>query len=422
MQTGRTNWAGNYIYRAARWHYPETVEQVQKLVRRLPRLKVLGTCHSFNDIADSQYDLISLEHLDPTLSIDHQRRRVTVSAGLRYGDLCRYLDGEGYALHNLASLPHISIAGACATGTHGSGDANGNLASAVAHMEIVTADGELIEMSRDRDGDRFFGAVVHLGGIGVVTRLSLDVVPRFDLKQVVFENLPLSHLEKHFDDLMSSAYSVSLFTGWQEARISQVWLKRRLAEAASRPLPALSGASPAPDHRHPIRSLSAENCTEQLGIPGPWHERLPHFRMDYMPSSGQELQSEYILPRRHAFEALLAVDRLGQQVAPLLFISEVRTIAADALWMSPAYQQASVCIHFTWKQDWPQVRKVLPLLEASLEPYGARPHWGKLFAMPADRLQALYPRLPDFRELLLEIDPDGKFRNAFLERYLFDRS
>lgn len=420
MNEPQQNWARNYTYSAARWHYPKTVEQVQELVARCRKLKVLGTRHSFNSIADTPEDIISLEHFDRVAALDSERRTVTVEAGVRYGQLCRYLHEKGYALHNLASLPHISIAGACATATHGSGDNNGNLATSVSAMEMVTANGEVIVLSRERDSDKFEGAVVWLGGLGVVTKLTLDIFPTFDLRQNVYENLPLSRLENNFDAIFSSAYSVSLFTDWQSDRINQVWLKRRVADSAPfTPEPDFFGAQLATRQVHPIAGHPTEYCTEQMNISGPWHERLAHFRMDFTPSSGEELQSEYLVPRPQAFAAINAVAQLREQIAPLLQICEVRTIAADNLWMSPCYKQAGVGIHFTWKKNWEAVRKLLPLIEEKLAPFNARPHWGKLFTMSPAHLQSLYEKLLDFQSLLRFYDPQGKFRNAFLDTYIF---
>ena len=417
MVIQQKNWAGNLTYSAARLHYPKTVKEVQDLVKRSNKVRVLGSRHSFNDIADTPEDHISLEHLDPGLIIDRDQRMVTVAGGVRYGELCRILHHEGFGLHNLASLPHISVAGACATATHGSGDQNGNLATAVSAMEIVTADGEVVTLSR-KSGS-FSGAVVGLGGIGVVTSLTLDLLPAFDMQQDVYENLPLAQLEGRFDDVSSSAYSVSLFTNWQGELINQVWLKRRITDRKIPSEPYFFGATRATRKLHPIATLSAEPCTEQMGVLGPWYERLPHFRMDFTPSSGEELQSEYFVPREHAFDALQAVQSTREYIAPYLLISEIRTIAADNLWMSPCYQQTSVALHFTWKLDWPAVRELLPLVEEQLAPFNARPHWGKLFTMSPATLQSRYKKLQDFRDLLQQFDPQGKFRNAFLDTYLF---
>ncbi|WP_019586102.1 FAD-binding protein [Deinococcus apachensis] len=418
--TEQRNWAGNYTYHAANWHCPRGVEEVQEQVRRAERVKVLGSRHSFNGIADTGATMLSLEHLNRVVSLDREQGTVTVEGGIRYGELSRFLHGQGYALPNLASLPHISVAGACATATHGSGDRVGNLATAVSSLELVTADGEIVTVSRDGDPETFPGMVVGLGGLGVVTRLTLDVIPTFEMRQDVYENLALEALEDHFDAVMSSADSVSLFTDWRHPRFYQVWLKRRVTgRAPLEPPREWFGAVPAPQDRHPIPGISPVNCTPQMGVPGPWHERLPHFRLEYTPSSGEELQSEYLVPRQHALAAFRAIHALSEQMAPLLQVSEVRSVAADDLWMSPFYRQPCVGIHFTWYRDEAAVRAFLPRLEAALAPFGARPHWGKVFTVAPEVLPGLFGKLPDFRRLLERSDPRGKFRNAFLDRYIF---
>ncbi len=415
----RTNWAGNYQYRAARLHSPKSVEDVQTIVKARGKFKALGARHSFNGIADTTDDQISLKNLDH-MDLDPTAHTVTVGAGVTYGKLSPYLYTNGYALHNLASLPHISVAGACATATHGSGSKNGNLATPVSALEIVTADGKVVALSRVRDGERFEGAVVGLGALGIVTKLTLDVLPAFDMRQVVYENLSLDHLNGHLDEIFASGYSVSLFTDWQNHRATQVWIKSRVEQGGSTAIkPEFFGAKLATRNLHPLAGHSAENCTEQMGIPGPWYERLPHFRMNFTPSSGAELQSEYFVPRHRGYEAILAVEQLRDHITPHLQISELRTIDADHLWMSPCYQRASMTIHFTWKPDWPAVKKILPLIEEKLAPFDARPHWAKLFTLPPSRLQSLYEKIPDFRDLLKQHDPAGKFRNAYLSTYIY---
>ena len=416
MSEIQTNWAGNYTYTAAQWHLPKTVAEVQAVVQSCTKLRAVGSRHSFNGIADSPQNIISLAHYDQVLALDRVQSTVTVQAGIRYGQLARALDVEGYALHNLASLPHISVVGACATATHGSGVGNGNLATAVTALEFVSADGDLVALSRDRDPQTFPGVVVGLGATGVVTQMTLAVHPTFSVRQDVYEHLPMDTLLSHFDEIVSSAYSVSLFTDWRSATINQLWLKSLAPEGASLPAaPERFGATLATVPRHPLIEISAENCTQQLGAPGPWHERLPHFRMDFMPSAGEELQTEYIVPRQYAVESLRALFAIREQIAPLLQISEIRTIAADDLWMSPCYRQDCVALHFTWLKDWPGVKTLLPHVESALEPFDARPHWGKLFTTPPARLQALFERLPDFQRLVQSYDPHGKFRNDFLD-------
>jgi xylitol oxidase len=351
--------------------------------------------------------------------LDAERATVTVSAGLTYAELAPRLHAAGYALRNLGSLPHISIAGTCATGTHGSGNANGVLATAVSALEMITAEGDVLTLSRDGDGGRFCGAVVGLGALGIVTSLSLDIVPAFDVRQYVYEHLPREQLDEHLADILASAYSVSVFTDWRSSPIIRVWLKE-LVNGGGSPEPARQwyGARPADGPRHPVPGLPAVNCTQQMGVPGPWHERLPHFRPDFTPSVGDELQSEYLMPRPSAVSALRALDGIRDRLAPVLQVAEIRTVAADELWMSPSYQQDSVAFHFTWINDVPAVIPVLAGIEAQLAPFGARPHWGKLFCTSPEIVSGLYGRLPDFRRLLRDLDPAGKFRNELVDAYL----
>lgn len=419
-EVNRKNWAGNLKYSTDRLHLPKTVEEVQELVKKCDKLRVLGTRHCFNNIADSSENQISLKHLAQVVALDEDLNKVTVEAGVSYGQLCPYLHKKGYALHNLASLPHISIAGACATATHGSGVSNGNLATAVAAIELINAAGEVITLSREKDREKFAGAVVGLGGLGVVTKLTLDIQPTFNMRQDVYQYLPLAELENNFDQIVSSGYSVSLFTDWQTDKVNQVWIKRRIEDgAALEAEPEFFGARLATRNIHPILKLSAVNCTEQMGVSGPWYERLPHFRMDFTPSSGKELQTEYFVPRKHAMEVFYAINELRKRLAPLLMISEIRAIEEDDLWMSPCYKEPSVSFHFTWEQDWDALKKLLPVIEKELEPFELRPHWGKIFTLSPARLQSLYKKLPDFRELITEYDPNGKFRNAYLQKYIF---
>ncbi|MEU8178296.1 D-arabinono-1,4-lactone oxidase [Microbispora hainanensis] len=418
-----TNWAGNITFRAAEVERPSSVEEVRALVARSEKVRVLGSGHSFNHIADSPGALISLDALPPEIEIDGGSSTVRVGANVRYGELGRRLHDKGYALPNLASLPHISVAGSCATGTHGSGDANGGLATSVRAIEMVTADGELVTLSRDADGDRFAGSVVALGALGVVVAMTLDVVPSFDVRQRVFEGLPAEVLDDRFDAVMSAAYSVSLFTDWRTSRINQVWVKERAGEPGADPAEEAAGggffgATPADGPRHPVPGMSAVHCTAQMGVPGPWFERLPHFRPDFTPSSGEELQSEYMVPRRHAAAAFRALDTIRDRIAPVLQISEIRTIAGDDLWLSPSQGRDTVAFHFTWIKDTAAVTPVLAAIEECLAPFGARPHWGKVFTLPADVLRTRYERLDEFAALARHYDPRGVFANEFVERYI----
>lgn len=408
----RTNWAANLTFSAERVHRPATLGELRRLVAGARRVKALGSGHSFNDIADTDGDLVELGALPPQMDIDTAAATVRVAAGVRYAELAAVLDTRGFALPNLASLPHISVAGSVATGTHGSGDRNGSLATAVRALDLVTSDGDTVTFSRDGDGDRFDGTVVALGALGIATHLTLDLVPAFRVRQRVRTGLELAHARDHFDALTGAAYSVSLFTDWRAARFTQVWLK----QLDGAPDPDLPWTVPATAPMHPVPGVDPVHCTSQDGAPGPWHERLPHFRPEFVPSSGEELQSEYLLPRAHAPAALDALADLRTILAPVLQICEVRTVAADRLWLSPAHGRDTVAFHFTWIKDPAAVTPVLGRLETALAPYGARPHWGKLFTTDPATVRGLYPRAADFQALTAALDPGGKFTNAFLRR------
>jgi alditol oxidase len=406
------NWGGNYRYQARALHRPTTVDELQRLVVSRRRLRTIGSRHSFNAIADGD-ELLTLDDLDGELAINRDAQTVSVPSNLRYGDVAARLAGEDLALANLASLPHISVAGAVATGTHGSGVANGNLATAVAALELVRADGEIVRLHRGEPD--FDGAVVALGALGVVTRVVLDVQPAYEVSQHVYEGLAWDALLEHFDAIFSAAYSVSVFLRWGD-RIDQVWVKRR---AEDPPAPGeLFGATPAAGERHPIAGLDPVNCTLQLGRPGAWMDRLPHFRMGFTPSSGEEIQSEYHLPRERAVGAIDALRALRATLEGLVQVTELRTIAADTLWLSPQFRRDTVAIHFTWAPDQAAVELALAEVEAVLMPYGARPHWGKLFLAPAADLASGYDRLADFSALAQRLDPERKFRNRWLEAHV----
>jgi xylitol oxidase len=403
---GGANWAGNVTFGAARYHRPASVQELCDIVGASERVHALGTGHSFNDIADTTGDLVSVAGLPPVIDIDPVAGSVRVSAGLRYGEVAPRLHAQGSALPNLGSLPHISIAGACATGTHGSGDANGNLATAIVGLELVTADGGL------RHVDDVHGYAVGLGALGVVTHLTLRLRSTFDIGQYVYDGVPVPSDPSGVDELFGAGYSVSLFTDW--AGHNQAWVKGPHAELPRQWL----GGTLADGARHPINGMPTDNCTQQLGVKGPWYERLPHFRLEFTPSAGDELQSEYLVPRERAVEALAAVHAIRDRVAPVLQISELRTVAADELWLSPSYRRDSLAIHFTWIRDADAVLPVVVAVEDALRPVEPRPHWGKVFGVPGAVLRDQYERGDDFAELARTLDPQAKFRNPWLDALL----
>jgi xylitol oxidase len=394
--------------------HPSSAAEIVGLVREGRPVRALGSRHSFTDLADTTGRLVSVDGLPTDLVIDTDARTAAFAPGIRYGDLAIQLQARGWALHNLASLPHISVAGAVATGTHGSGDRNGNLATAVAAIEFVDGRGELVRLSRS-DAD-FDGAVVALGALGMVTRITLDIEPTFDVRQDLYDDLPWTAAFDDFDAIMASAYSVSLFTDWIGGTIPVAWLKSRMDAPA--PPEELFGAAHQRFDEHMIPGQPASNTTAQRGVPGPWNDRLAHFKLGFTPSNGDELQSEYLVPRPSILPALAAMRELGTKIAPLLLISEVRSMSADRLWLSGAYDTDAVGVHFTWKKLPGPVAELLPEIESRLLPLGARPHWGKVFAAGIEQLEPLYPRLRDFRVLADKYDPNRLFRNDFLARKL----
>lgn len=417
------NWADNHTFGAARIHRPGSVDEARRLVAAATKIRAIGTRHSFNGIADSEGELIDLGGLDPCFAIDRERMTATVGAGTTYGALAAHLHAQGYALHNMASLPHVSVAGATATGTHGSGDGNGTLSAAVAGLELIGPGGDLLRIRRGDAG--FDGMVVGLGAFGVVTRVTLDVQPSFEVRQDAFTDLPWEAACAGFDALTASAYSVSLLTRWSGAAINRVWLKTplrggRTPEVSPGAFVARLGAVPASDLPASAALDVAAARLNPFGVPGPWSERLPHFRPDREPGVLDQIQSEYMVPRSNAVDALSALRAMGGRIDPLLHMSEIRTMAADGLWLSPAYARDAVAIHFTWLRAPAEVDAITRDIEAMLLPLGGRPHWGKLLHAGAHRLAPLYPRMPAFRALADRHDPEGKFRNAYLAQHVFN--
>lgn len=405
------NWAGNVEYASDRVAAPASIDELLQLTATAPALQGLGTRHSFSRVADTAGIHVTTEGLGLAVELDGPAGCARVPGHVRYGDLATLLAAEGLAVANLASLPHISVAGAVSTSTHGSGDRNGTLATSVRAVELATSTGELVRLQRG-DGD-FEGAVVALGALGVMTIVELDVEPAFEVRQDVIDGASRARVREGFEEIFSSAYSVSLFTPWAADGLGQLWVKQRRSDATDiAALCELSGGQVATAKRHPVPGHDPVNCTEQ-GQWGPSHDRLPHFRMDFTPSSGNELQTEYLVPRDQAVEALAALEALAPDIAPLLMVTEVRTMAADSLWLSGAYGRDTVGIHFTWKPD-ERVHGLLPGLERTLGAVGGRPHWGKVFRTPAASLEARYPRYGDFRDLRSRLDPRGAFATGFL--------
>lgn len=406
------NWAKNITFSANEILTPTSLDQVRKIAATATNLHAVGSRHSFNDIADSS-TLISLESMPADLDIDRQRMTATIGASVRYGILAQQLEQEGLALHNMGSLPHISVGGATATATHGSGNTNQNLSTAISGLEIVTSEGDVLSVGRDHPD--FSGLVVHLGALGIVTRLTLDLQPTFRVCQEVSEDVAWEELNGQINSVFGSAYSVSLFTSFRDLA-GVLWRKHRLGNGEGPESITRWGQHPSTAHRHPVDNLSGEVCTPQLLEPGPWCERLPHFRLDQEPASGSEIQTEYMVDLRYAEDAIAALRDLEPRFRDLLIISEIRTIAADDLWLSTAYDTQTVAFHFSWYLDPAGVQQLLPDLEAVLEPFSPRPHWGKAFNLPAKHILDRYPKADAFRQLREQMDPRGAFISPYLKR------
>jgi xylitol oxidase len=408
------NWAGNVAFSTDVLHRPASVPELQEIVSRSRQVRALGSGHSFNRIADTAGALISVAGLPQDITIDTASGTAEVPAGASYAQVSQALEARGWALPNLASLPHISVAGACCTGTHGSGAQLACLASHAVGVEFVQADGELVRVGRNDPA--FPGSVLTLGALGIMTRLVLAVVPSFTISQTVWVDLPLASAAEHFDAIMAAAYSVSMFRDWSRpGLINALWLKSRpddpVADAGA------WGARPATTALHPIPGQDPAPATPQLGSAGPWHLRLPHFSPEFAPSVGNEQQSEYFVAREHGPAALLALA--GLDLERSLYVCEVRTIAADELWLSPCRERPAAAFHFTWINDDEAVAVSVAAVEAALAHLDVRPHWAKVFRMPPERLRTHYPDLPGFRTLAKRHDPDRKFGNPFLARYVY---
>ncbi|MFJ2978017.1 D-arabinono-1,4-lactone oxidase [Curtobacterium sp. NPDC087082] len=409
--TSELNWSGTVTYTAERVLRPSSIDEAAEIVARSPRVHGLGTRHSFNDAPDAPGVLLDLTGIPTDLAVDAVRRTVTMGAGTRYGVVAPEIDRAGFALHNTGSLPHISIAGAIATGTHGSGTALGSLSTAVRSFEVLGPDGSARTI--DRDDPAFDGAVLHLGLLGVLTRVTLDVEPSYRMRQDTYGPIPWDTFTAHVAEVHAAATSVCSYTVFGDT-VSEVLLKSRVPDgdddvAVPDELfgaPRLPG-SPGDGHH-----------TARDGSVGPWWDRLPHFPIDSVPSHGSEVQSEHFVPLRHAGAALDAVRTMAARIQPHLHVCELRTMAADPFWLSPTQGEDVLCIAFTWQKHPVEVAALLPDLEALLAPFDGRPHWGKMSSLDAAAIAGLYPRLADFRDLVAAADPERTFASSFGERVL----
>ncbi len=417
-QIARQNWATNIQFQAQRFEMPTTIEQLQEIIHFSSKVRVVGAGHSFNDIADTSGTLLSLFGLNKQVDIDRDNQSATIQGGMTYIDIAPLLDKAGFALANLSSTPHTTVIGACMTGTHGSGDHNKILADQVSALEIVNAEGELLQLSRERHGEQFNGMVVALGGLGVVTKVTLDLVPSYQMQHEIYRNLPQANMESRFDEIMGDAYSVSLGTRWQDNLVNLVLKRRKLENGEPIPVePSFLESTLIGTELFANYAMDRITFREN-GVAGPWYERLPFFNIRGEIMGENERQSEYFVHRDDAIDALTAVSALSDQMASFIKITEIRTMAADNIWLSPAYEQDSVGIHFSWLPDHQALDQFLPVLEKALAPFNPRPHWGKMFTLPAEAVRKCYPKIQKFESLVAEFDPEGKFKNDYLNQFL----
>jgi xylitol oxidase len=404
------NWSKNVDFNDRDFLQPGSLAELQEMVRLNQKIRARGTAHSFNEIANTSSYAINLAKMPRVIEVNSEKSSIRVAAGLTYGELAPVLHSQGWALNNLASLPHISIAGSISTGTHGSGIKNQNLANQVLSLDIVTSEGELRHI--DRTNPALSTLVIGLGLGGIVYQYELKVEPTFEIRQVIYPQIPFDILQRNFDQIMGTAYSVSYFTDWSSDQVGNLWCKFRDHEVIPE---SVGGISKAESKYHPIPSVDPTACTDQFGESGDWHQRLPHFKLEFTPSVGEEIQTEFFIDRKDAAAALDAILKLGDVITPLLWITELRTIAADEIWLSGAYQRDTIAIHFTWKKE-DAIYSVIQKVEDALRPFNYRPHWGKVFTADAKYLSTVYPRMGEFKALILALDPSKKFENSFTRR------
>ena len=409
------NWSGNIEYRPAEIARPESISELQKVVADSRKVRAYGSGHSFNTLADTDGTLIAFSEFDKNIEIDSSKMLVRVPAGVRYGEVAPKLHANGFALRNMGSLPHITVVGATSTGTHGSGVGNKNLSGSIAEIELITATGDAITL----DQSELPAARVALGSIGIIHHLTLDIVPTYDVAQTVYFDLPFVQLISNLDAILSAGYSVSVLSMWGDEFVDQVWVKSKIGTNPVLTQNEWFGAKLATRKSNPIREADSAAATEQFGLPGPWFERLPHFKLDFTPSFGEELQTEYFIDRKDAPAALHAIYKIRKELSELIMVCEMRTVAQDENWLSEAYGRETFVFHFTWRPNIPAVEKLLLKIEASLEPFKARPHWGKVFTNNAFDFSSLYPKFNSFLTYRGTYDPSRKFVNKLLETWGF---
>jgi len=405
------NWSRTHCFGATELRRPTSIGELQQsivaAVASGQGVRTIGSRHSFTDIADSDV-VVDLGALPEQFAVSPDRTSVTVSGAMTYARLASLLEPHQLAIANMASLPHLSIAGAISTATHGSGTTNGNLATAVLSLKIMTSAGELRHVQRS--DTQFSAAVVALGAMGAIVAIELAVEPAFDVEQAVHNRLSWSRLHPSLDEVFDAAYSVSVFTDWRDH--VQLWTKRRVDQATLDHATLHDGVQ-ASQPEHPVPGADASSCTNQQE-PGLWSHRLPHFRSDEVPSVGAEVQSEFFVERALMGQAIERLRSIGDALEPVIMVSEIRTIGADNIWLSPQYQRDCAAFHFTWHHDVVAAHAAADLVTDTLAPLRPIPHWGKVFDPRRFDFDQLYPNLRSALACFQEWDPTSTFTNAWM--------
>ena len=429
------NWAKTVYYNHT-IHYPKTVEEIQHILQYHAKIRVLGSMHSFNNITKLPQEFngvyISMSNMNQVIKCC-RGERVTIQPGITFGELGEYLHERNFGFHNMASLPHITVGGAISTGTHGAGVFNGNLASHVMQVKLISADGKLRTYRIGQDPE-FQHIPVSFGLAGIIVEIELDIVPDYDIQQCIYENLPFNTIKKSdYKTAFSSAYSFSIFTQWKNRKFTSIWAKYRLRkgrngneESIMIDCPDMNKIKPSSNKVHPLPGGDTSFVSGGIGknYKEPGYVGLPHFLMEGVPSQGEELQSEYFVSS-HMFDVVIEVlfhhFEENPKLYDLLYVSEMRFVAGDKLTLSPQHVLgSSIGFHFTWKKEFDQVVDALKGIENVLKPYNALPHMGKLFTMTGRELEGKYGQrnLRAFQSFVAPLDPLKKFVNPFLQNLI----
>uniref|UniRef100_A0A915D0Y3 FAD-binding PCMH-type domain-containing protein n=1 Tax=Ditylenchus dipsaci TaxID=166011 RepID=A0A915D0Y3_9BILA len=418
------NWGGNFNFSTQDIKYPTTTAGVQQLVKECKgKIRPVGTRHSFSEIANTNDTLICLVHMNLILSVDPSVPSVTVQAGITYTDLIPFLQSIGLAIPMMASLGEISIAGAINTAVHGSGAGIGNLATQVLGLQMVLADGSVVQYSKGQNDTELAAATVGLGALGIVTQVTLQAQPTYNLAINVFENMDMSVLDTQLYNITHSGYAINMWSTFGTPGVlDQVWITTKVDSNgvnAYGNVSQLYGAPAATAQSSPIAALPPTYVVPQMGIVGPYYERLTDYDLGLSGQEGQQTQSEYYVDFDDFVPALKALQTLSAEINAVVYVALFRITEKDELWMSPQYKKTTMAIHFSWQPKLDQVMALLPKIEAALAPFNPIPHWGKLYTLKPEQYLPLLPKYPEWREQVELHDPTHKFRNKWLEENIF---